>query len=82
MRNRDEEAVKREAELRAEKAEKEGMEKGMKQGIEQGLEKGEIKAKERIAQRLLSDGSEVEYVAEITGLSIDSVSKMKKNMKK
>ncbi|MEJ8766536.1 Rpn family recombination-promoting nuclease/putative transposase [Oceanobacillus sp. HCA-5259] len=80
----DEEAAKREAELRAQEAEKDGMERGMKRGmkrgIEQGMERGEEKAKKSIAQRLLSDGTEIQYVMNITGLSKEEVLEIQKDI--
>lgn len=80
----DEEAAKREAELRAQEAEKDGMERGMKRGmkrgIERGMERGEEKAKKSIAQRLLSDGTEIQYVMNITGLSKEEVLEIQKDI--
>ncbi|RKQ34767.1 Rpn family recombination-promoting nuclease/putative transposase [Oceanobacillus halophilus] len=77
----DEEAAKREAELRAQEAEKEGKEKGMKegmkegmkQGMKQGMKEGEKEAKEEIARKLLTNGMNVEFVIEVTGLTKERV---------
>ncbi|MBN6205054.1 PD-(D/E)XK nuclease family transposase [Ralstonia pickettii] len=88
----DEEAAKREAELRAQEAEKEGMERGMQRGLKEGeklgkrvgekigKEIGEKKAKESIAQRLLSDGAEIQYVMDITKLSKEEVIEIQKRI--
>lgn len=80
----DEEAAKREAELRAKKAEKDGMERGIERGIERGMElgieQGEKKAKKSIAQRLLSDGTKIQYVMDITGLSKEEILEIKRDI--
>src|SRR5699024_2026561 len=93
----DEESAKREAELRAQEAEKEGMKRGMKRGVEKGVEKGvkkgvekglkegekegSRKAKELIAQRLLADGADIEYVIEITEITKEKILEIQHNIK-
>ena len=60
---------------------KKGMEKGMKKGIEQGLKKGietgKRKEKLEMAKRLLKRDMVIEDIADITGLPIDEIEKLK-----
>nr|WP_231514962.1 Rpn family recombination-promoting nuclease/putative transposase [Oceanobacillus salinisoli] len=65
----DEEAAQREAELRAQEAEREGREKGIKEGREEG----DKKAREAVAKRLLANGEEIDFVVETTELSKERV---------
>src|SRR5699024_1411257 len=94
----DVEAAKREAELRAQEAEKEGMERGMKRGIEQGKKTGkkigeqidreigekeeERKTKELIKQSLLAKGEDDKQIMEIIDMTKKKVLKIQQNMKK
>jgi predicted transposase/invertase (TIGR01784 family) len=55
----------------------EGIEKGIKQGIEKGIEQGIEQNKIDTAVRLLEKDNSVEFVAEITGLSIVEVKRLK-----
>ncbi len=68
----DEEAAKREAELRVQEAEKRGEEKGEK--------KGEKKAKEKIVQRLLAKHAEIPYIMELTDLSKGEILDIQRKM--
>lgn len=62
-----------------------GVEKGVKKGVEKGLKEGEKegsrKAKELIAQRLLADGADIEYVIEITELTKEKILEIQHNIK-
>ena len=49
-------------------------ERGMQKGIEKGIEEG----MEIVAKRLLSEGTEIAFVAKITKLSLDRVKKLQK----
>lgn len=62
----DEEAAKREAEIRVQKAKKEGVKK----------------AKELIVQRLLANHTEIPYIMELTDLSKEEVLEIQRNMRK
>jgi predicted transposase/invertase (TIGR01784 family) len=44
---------------------------------QKGLAEGEIKTKQAIAQAMLAKGIDVESIAEITGLSVDILLKIK-----
>ena len=54
-----------------------GIEQGIKQGIEQGIEQGIIQGisqnQEENARRMLKKGYPLEDIAEITGLSLESI---------
>ena len=62
----DEEEVKR-LEFQA------GMEKGIKQGVEQGIEQ----EKSEIAKNMLEKNCDVDFISEITNLSIEDIQKLK-----
>jgi len=65
---------------RLEEATQKGIEQGIEQGIEIGEQRGEQRgieiAQKRLAQNLLSQGMEVEQVAELTELSLEEVRKL------
>lgn len=65
---------------RLEEATQKGIEQGIEQGIEIGEQRGEQRgieiAQKRLAQNLLSQGMEVEQVAELTELSPEEVRKL------
>ena len=71
-------------EMELQKHRKEGREEGLKEGIEKGMEKGlkegENRALNKTAIRLLSMGLSVEDVVKGTGLSAETVEKIKANM--
>ncbi|MFZ9737889.1 MAG: hypothetical protein ACO3EZ_07770, partial [Prochlorotrichaceae cyanobacterium] len=56
---------------------KKGVQEGLEQGIEQGLQQGVVEGQRlqqiRIAQSLKRSGSLVEFIAEVTGLTIAEV---------
>jgi len=66
----DEEEVKR-LEFQA------GMEKGIKQGIKQGVEQGIEQEKSEIAKNMLEKNCDVDFISEITNLSIEDIQKLK-----
>lgn len=82
----DEEAAVREAEIRAEEAEKRGRERGLQKGLQEGLEKGmkqgEMIAQEKVAKNLLTIGMEAEQVAEATELDLKRVLEIEAKMLK
>jgi len=51
----------------------EGMTKGLQEGLQKGLQEGHQKGKLEVAQRLLSEGIELTFVAKMTGLSLESL---------
>ena len=55
----------------------EGREQGLLQGIEQGIQKGERNKQIAIVQNLLNEGSSVEFIAKVTGLSIEEINDLK-----
>ncbi len=61
----------------AEKLIKEGMEKGMEKGIEKGIEKG----REETAEAAFRRGVDIDFVADITGLSMDKLKKIQDRVK-
>ena len=56
---------------------KEGMEKGLKEGKKEGLKEGLKKAKTAVAKTALLKGMDVPIIAELTGLSIPEIEKLK-----
>ena len=56
-----------------ENAERKGLQKGLQQGLEKGLEQGLEKGKKETAKNLLDKGLDIEFVSEVTGLSIDEI---------
>lgn len=57
-----------------------GLKEGEELGKRVGKKIGEKKAKESIAQRLLSDGAEIQYVMDITELSKEEVIEIQKDI--
>ena len=55
---------------------KEGRKEGKKIGMEKGLEKGMNKRNKEIAKAMKKKGTEIEFIAEITGLSKDEIKKL------
>lgn len=49
----------------------EGMAKGIQKGRQEGLQEGHQKGKLEVAERLLSEGIELTFVAKMTGLSLE-----------
>ncbi|WP_246516349.1 hypothetical protein [Salicibibacter cibarius] len=72
----DQEAAEREYELRVQEAEERGEERGKAKGEEQG----KIKANEATARRLLTMGMDVETVAKGSGLDVNRVIEIQREM--
>ncbi|MBM6726584.1 hypothetical protein H5977_05405 [Megamonas funiformis] len=53
---------------------KEGLEKGLKKGLKKGAEDKAIE----IALKMLENGSDVNFIADVTGLSIEKINEIKK----
>jgi len=47
-------------------------------GIEQGIEQGKLSEKEEVAKRCLENGMNIEVTAQISGLTVEYIEKMKK----
>ena len=56
---------------------KEGYSAGVADGISQGIQQGEKQAKIETAKNMLLYGDSVEKISKITGLSIDTIKKLK-----
>ena len=59
---------------------KEGIQEGIQQGIQQGLQQGIQDTKIETARKLLAMGLTFEQVAEGTGLPLETVEKIAKNL--
>jgi predicted transposase/invertase (TIGR01784 family) len=57
-----------------------GMKQGLAQGLEQGIEKGIEKGKSETAMRMLEKGLDISFISDITGLSVDEIEALKRNM--
>lgn len=57
-----------------------GREEGREKGLEEGLEQGEDKALKRVAANSLKEGVEPQFVAKITGLSLQTVLEIKSQL--
>ena len=63
----------------------EGIEQGIEKGIEQGIEKGIKEGIEQqtieLTKNMLKKNIDINQISEITGLSIDKITKLAKNVK-
>ena len=59
------------------KGEQRGLVKGRAEGEQRGLVKGEQKGRKDSALRLLKKGMEIDFISEVTGLSIEEVKRLK-----
>ena len=55
-----------------------GIQRGIKQGIKQGFDRGISQNTQEIALRMIHKGSDLVFISEVTGLSLDQLSKLKK----
>ena len=59
----------------------EGMQKGMQKGLQKGLQKGRqegrAKGKQEIALNMLKEKADISFIAKVTGLSEDEITKLK-----
>ena len=88
----DEEAAKREFELRKQDAREEGLKEGLKEGKEEGREKGREEGREKgreegiktaneaTARRFLAMGMDIEEVVKGTGLDTEKVLEIEREM--
>ena len=60
---------------------KEGKEEGLKEGKEEGIKKGRAEGAKRnscdIAKRMLEKGIDIETISELTGLTVEEVSRLR-----
>jgi predicted transposase/invertase (TIGR01784 family) len=75
-------AVEKEIMSLAEKLIEQGIEQGIKQGKLEGIREGEVKGKLEgkleIAERMLTEGSDLVFIEKVTGLSIDQIKTLAK----
>ena len=64
----------------AEQLIEQGMQKGLQHGLEQGMETGILKGKQAVAMKLLSQGSNIHFIAELTELSIEQIKALQAQM--
>jgi len=57
-----------------------GMEKGIEKGMEKGRQEGLKRGKEEAALKMLEKGLELELIAEVTGLAVPEIVKVKDNL--
>jgi predicted transposase/invertase (TIGR01784 family) len=60
----------------------EGLERGIEKGKEQGIKEGELNRNLEIVHTMLSKNLELEFISEVTGLSISKIRTMKRTYKK
>jgi len=58
-------------------ARREGLEQGIQQGIEQGIEQGLEQGIEQTAKNMLNKNTDIKFISEVTGLSIEEIEKLK-----
>ena len=63
-----------------EAAEARGAAKGEAKGIEKGIEKGAEQKSQEIATRMLKQNADIDFVASVTGLSVDDILKLKNTL--
>ena len=51
---------------------------GLKEGLEKGLKKGAEDKAIEIALKMLENGSDINFIADVTGLSIEKINEIKK----
>ncbi len=68
-------AIMDEKAIRA-KGYKDGIEYGEKKGIAKGIEKGKIEEKIEIAKKLITEGKDVKYITELTGLEEKDINEL------
>ena len=54
--------------------------KGMQKGIEEGKKERENEAKEEIANNLLVNNMDIDFISKITGLSMERIEEIKKGL--
>ena len=47
--------------------------RGIEHGIQQGLEQGKIESKTDIARNMLAKGTDIDFIASVTGLSSQEI---------
>lgn len=59
---------------------KEGREAGMQQGMQQGIAEGEERMASQVVKNLLQNGIEMKQIANLTGLPLDTLEKIREQM--
>ena len=63
--------------VRYEEGREDGLEEGREEGREKGREEGRVNEKLEIARNALAKGSTPDFVAEITGLSLEEIEELR-----
>ena len=66
--------------VQREEAYEDGLSKGITQGISQGIQQGAYQEKLETAKMLLSFGDSIEKIATITGLSLETIQQLEKDL--
>lgn len=56
----------------------EGIQQGMQQGVQQGVQQGEQKTIRLLAKRLLSENTDIHFIAKVTGLSLSEIQELQR----
>jgi len=64
-----------------EKGIEKGLEKGIEKGIEKGLVKGREEGREEVARRMIAAGKPDQEIADMTGLSLETIGKLRDKIK-
>ncbi len=70
------------SDFRETKVYQEALEEGIVKGMEKGMEKGVEQTKEAFARRLLAKKYRLEEIADLTGLSVTAIKRLKKKQGK
>ena len=66
--------------VQREEAYEDGLSKGISQGISQGIKQGAYEKAVETAKMLLSFGDSIEKIATITGLSLETIKQLEKDL--
>ena len=66
--------------VQREEAYEDGLSKGISQGISQGIKQGAYEKAVETARMLLSFGDSIEKIATITGLSLETIQQLEKDL--
>ena len=66
--------------VQREEAYEDGLSKGISQGISQGIKQGAYEKAVETARMLLSFGDAIEKIATITGLSLETIQQLEKDL--
>jgi len=57
----------------------EAQEIGLKRGMEKGIEQGSLNKSYEIAQNMLKENTDIEFISKVTGLNIDQIKNLESN---